>query len=299
MSGTPRRTRRVLLVVAVVAVLAVLVVWLTRPAAKPSGSQPTAGGTTIAPPPGSTGSGFPDAASTGARGALRAVDGELVLKQRGQVVSDLWVRGRITVAADDVVIRNVLVQNNDFWVVANYGHNLRLESSTLIGGPDTQAAVGDLNGGSFTGRALDVSGSADGLRMGSHSSLRDSFVHDLAIRDDLHNDAVELVGAREVSLVGNTILNENGQTSALSLGNYPAGQSAHVLISGNLLAGGGYAVYGGEPVQGVEFSDNRFSTRFFPRSGRFGVSAYWAERGNRWSDNRWMDGPNQGDLVQP
>lgn len=240
---------------------------------------------------------YPSALTTGARGEQSEVNGPMVVDEPGRVLTNLLIRGRLTIRADDVTLRNVTVTTNDFWVLMNYGRNLRVESSTLVGGPNSQAAIGDFDGGNFVGRALDISGAADGVKMGSSSGLYGSFVHSLAGGEDLHNDAIELAGAVDVNIVGNTILNTYPQTSAISLGDYPAGVRADVTIEANLLAGGGYTIYGGAPVQGVVVRDNAFSTRYFPQSGYWGSRTYWRADGNVWSGNRWVDGPGHGAAV--
>jgi hypothetical protein len=99
----------------------------------------------------------------------------------------------------------------------------------------------------------------------------------------------------------NTILNPVEQTAAISFFN-DFGGIAHVTVQDNLLAGGGYVMYGGAKngtgnvtgpvlVRGNRIArGNRDSRGYFPRGGEYGV---WAEFnravttscGNVWDDN--------------
>jgi hypothetical protein len=222
----------------------------------------------------------------------------MVLSTPGQVLSDVQINGRVTVHAADVTLRNVKIVADDYWVLMNYAKNLTVEDSTIIGTSRSQASIGDVNGGSFTGRRLDLSGAPDGVKMNAGSKLFDSYIHDLANFPGAHNDSVELNNAPGAQLVHNTILNQNSQTSAIMLNNNGK-RAADILIADNLLAGGGYAFYGGAPDQptAITFRNNAFSTRYFPSSGSYGPRAYWSPVGNVWSGNYWADGPKAGTAL--
>lgn len=236
-------------------------------------------------------SGYPSASSTGSRGTLTTISGDVLLNTDGQIFENARIRGRLTVDANSVTIRNVEVINNDYWVVLNYGLNMTIEDSTLIGGNNTQASVGDANSGYFTGRRLNISGAADGLKMGAGSKIYSSYIHDLATFDGAHNDSIEVNGP-DVTISGNTILNQNSQTSAVF------NMGSNVVIDGNFLAGGGYTIYGGsgDGATNVRVTNNVLSTIFFAGSGFYGPSAYWPS-GSTWTNNKWYDGPNKGMQV--
>jgi hypothetical protein len=267
------------------------------PTSPPSTGTPTTSPTT---PPAtetpSTGS-FPNASNTGASGTLTRSDGDRTVSTDGAVLEDLEIHGSVLIKANDVTLRNVKIVNNGFWPLRIQGSGAVIEDSTVIAGDDSQAAIS----GSFTGRRLDLSGAGDGIKMSGNSTLVDSYIHDLASFAGAHNDGIEATNAVNIRIVHNTILNAESQTSALMLSEYGSKADTNVLIQGNLFAGGGYTIYGGAPdtAQGHEVVDNVFSTRYFSRSGSYGPVFYWRSTGNTWSNNRWADGPNAGQLVNP
>ena len=75
-------------------------------------------------------------------------------------------------------------------------------------------------------------------------------------------------------------------------------------LNGNLLAGGAYCIYGGEsgaeysgiPATNIIVTNNLISTMYYANGGAFGPVAYFNSdnSGNRWSNNVWHDGPNEG-----
>jgi hypothetical protein len=82
--------------------------------------------------------------------------------------------------------------------------------------------------------------------------------------------------------------------------------TTNVTVTGNLLAGGGFTVYGPQgrpgagPSKNVVVTGNEFSARFFPNGGYFGAVSYWENGiGNRWSNNTWADGNRRGTAQAP
>jgi hypothetical protein len=199
-------------------------------------------------------------------------------------------------------MRNVKVASDSFWALRIDGSGFVIEDSTLTGTNNTQSSI--VSGtASWTGRRLDISGAGDGIKMGSNSSLYDSYIHDLASFAGAHNDGVELTGATNVRFEHNAVLNKNGQTSALMLSEYYGTGSAGVVINNNLFAGGGYTMYGGYEAgktlkTGIAVTNNKFSTRFFPESGYYGPLGYWDSR-NTWTNNTWADGTRAGQVLNP
>jgi polygalacturonase len=218
------------------------------------------------------------------------------------VFENVDLSGTVQVRANGVTIRNVRITSNDYWPLRSVsGTGLVIEDVTVVAGPKSQAgiAVDDA-----TIRRVDVSGGPDGLKLGSNVVLEASYIHDLAVFSGSHNDGVELSGTTNIRIIGNTILNQADQTSALFIGGNSS-PTSDITVASNLFAGGGYTVYGPEgdpgvgPSSDVVVTNNRFSTRFYAKGGYFGPLAHWESgNGNQWSGNAWVDGPSAGTVIQ-
>jgi hypothetical protein len=212
-------------------------------------------------------------------------------------VENTEFHGDVLIQAANVTLRNVKIVSNGYWPLRITSGVPTLTDVTVVGGNNSQAALA----GSFNGTRLNLSGAGDGIKMESNSTLKDSYVHDLATFAGAHNDGIEATNAVNIQVVHNTVLNQNGQTSALMLSEYGSKADTNVLVKGNLFAGGGYTIYGGAPdtAQGHEVVDNVFSTRYFSQSGYYGYGFYWRSAGNTWTGNTWYDGPNKGKTIAP
>lgn len=246
-------------------------------------------------------SGWPTHENTGASGELLPMTGQTITRD-GTVISDREITGQLTIKADNVVLRNVVVRTEDYFGILTYGDNTRIEDSTVIGtAPQTLAGIAAFESGDFKAFRVEVKGSEDGVRLAHGSVLRGSLIHQLAGSSSSHFDAVTADGYVGWKIVHNTILNQKDYTAAVWVGDSRYGGSAGVLRD-NYIAGGGYTIYSGTGDTsgsrlGIRVKDNVFSTRFFPRSGRFGVVYDWRSEGNTWSGNTWIDGPNQGQAI--
>jgi hypothetical protein len=170
-----------------------------------------------------------------------------------------------------------------------------------MNGDANSKAVG--GGSGFTCLRCDVHGTGDGFIVWGSSpvTIQDSYVHGLYIRDDLgsHNQDVITNGfAAGLTIRHNRLENWDGQTATISLfGDFSPVQN--VLIDGNLLDGGGYAVYGGSTpgkpysaqARNIVVTGNQFGRTFHPRCGRWGAVTDFAfgAQGNRWAANVWAD----------
>jgi hypothetical protein len=73
------------------------------------------------------------------------------------------------------------------------------------------------------------------------------------------------------------------------------GDVGDVLVQGNLLDGGGYALSGGadgtsgHAISGVRLLDNRFGRKFSPTCGAYGPIAHQRAPQITASGNRWAD----------
>lgn len=247
--------------------------------------------------------GWPNPDNTGHSGTLKPMRGRTVTRN-GKVIKNRVISGQMTIRADNVTLRNVFIRTGDYYGILNYGDGLLIEDSTVEGkAPYTLAGIAATAGGSFVARRVEVRGSEDGVRLADDSILARSLVHKLDGGRSSHYDAVTADGYTGWRIRRNTILNQKGQTAAVWVGDSRYSASAGKLRR-NYLAGGGFTIYAGTGEtrgkrKGIRITENVFSTRFFKRSGYYGVVYDWRKRGNTWSDNSWVDGPRRGRTVRP
>jgi hypothetical protein len=253
------------------------------------GASAPSGGRTCPPLPA-----YPDANCTGVLpGVTRTAMASTTITQNGAVIQNVDVSGRLTIDADNVVIKNIKLTTGDYYGLMIYGNNTTITDSTFIGtSENTQAAIASV-GGTFSATRVDISGTPDGITMGDNSSLTDSYIHDLGEYPSTHNDGINSDGHLNVMIIHNTILNSIGQTSAATIGNQ-AGPASHVTFRYNWVAGGGYTIYGGlggGVGNAITVDSNVFSRQFFPNVGFYGLAAYWDNaNGNTWTNNKYDNG---------
>ncbi len=140
-----------------------------------------------------------------------------------------------------------------------------------------------------------IGAAADGVQIaGRDIRILESEIANLIARSGDHNDAIQMFdGAANIEIARCRIENRHAQTSAVTV------LGRNVALSRNLLAGGGWTIYGGalrngkggEGAAGVRAEGNVFSRAFFAKSGSFGPVTYWDKTGsNVWSDNRFESG---------
>jgi hypothetical protein len=242
---------------------------------------------------------WPGPDDTGPTGPLRQV-GSRVVVRRGAVLENLEVQGTLTVQADRVTIRNVLVRPNSYYGILVQGQDVLIEDTKVEGANLATMAGIAAEGGSFVATRVEVTGVEDGVRLGDDCALTDSYIHGLAGDRGSHFDGVTADGGfTGWRIAHNTILNPHAQTGAVWVGDGRYGPSEGEMRD-NLVAGGGYTVYAGPGTgRGIRVVGNAFSTRYHERSGRWGPSTSWDPDGNLWQDNYWLDGPREGDGVRP
>lgn len=273
-----------------------------------SPSPRTSPGPADTPQPGSdTGkkSHFPGAADTGVkRGArLRVQNGTLKVTKPGTVIEGLEIHGDIVVLAPDVTIRDCRVIGAGDWAIlqrmeAGSG-GLTVEDTEISGGgPGRPLEFGILNyAGRLTVRRVNVHTMMSAVQT-PQGLIEDSYFH---APKDFPGAHVTLVASgsgprpgMKLTIRHNTILNPGGQTAAVAL-YQDFGVNHDVLVQGNLLAGGGYTVYGGTGKKGrthdIRFIGNVFSRRYFGKGGAYGwgVDFDAAAPGNQWRGNTWQE----------
>jgi hypothetical protein len=287
------------------------------PAAPATTTRPTTKPTTTAPPPKlpARSTSWPTTDNTGARGQLRTVNGDVTLGRKGQVYQNVRVHGTVTVTACDVTLRNVEVDSGEpytgdstpdlfaIWLQESATCGVTIDHVTTLTDPAPNVyvttSIRSARGGPVTitnsklvGAQLGILGMSGGVIRGNYIELGAN------MRGD-HNDAIQGDGSTGLTIDHNTLLNPTDQTSALAL--YTEfGHNSDIVVSDNLLAGGGYTCYCGDgatdndgnPARAVnvDIVNNVFWRRYFADAGAFGAGrAYNPAGGGRWAGNVFMN----------
>jgi hypothetical protein len=219
--------------------------------------------------------------------ALRTHRGDLDINVAGTVIDGMLVTGSIIVQAPNVTIRNTRIAPSatTYWAVRQLAPNLTIEDSEIAGGGVAQSGVSQESTGLVVARCA-VHDVFSGAVLGTRASVKDSSFHDLSIGVSSQGNVSDIT-VRHDSITANA-----GGDAAVGL--YAnAGPLVGVTIQDNLLAGGGYTVYGGAGTgsHDIRMIGNRFSRSLFPRSGSYGPVTGWDAHasGNTWTDNVWDD----------
>jgi hypothetical protein len=292
---------------------------VTLPSAGASG--PSAGPSALAGPPASVSStttplaekttaatersrgSFPDAGNTGLPDGTRLkaiISSPLRVRKAGTVIDGVDIRADISVEADNVTIKNSRVITAGEWgiIQRENAQGLVVQDSEIRGnGKDRlQHAIFNL-GGAITIVRNDMSLVSDALST-SVGLIEDNYLHDPIYFDGDHTDMIQSNSGpppgQRLVIRHNTIINTLDQTAAVALFQ-DFGVQHDALIENNLLAGGGYALYGGAGTKGKSYNikviGNVFSREVYRSSGQYGPVAYWDNdgSGNVWQGNVWAD----------
>lgn len=244
--------------------------------------------------------GFPSARTTGVPPAVRLTrrTGDMLIRRDGTVLTGLDLTGCIVVRANNVVITNSRVRcaggsTSPFPIRLADGYvNLVIQDSEIDGLGRAPVAV---LGNNWAGLRLNIHNSVDGPRLGSNTSLRLSYVHDLRRLPGTHNDALQTIGGNNIRVVENTLLAYNAVTDDPMNGAIQTGRLHSplrgMLVEGNYMDGGSYTIRGGAgPRDGALISNYVFRNNVIGRNCGFGpiqgmeAPVSW-EANNRWLDN--------------
>ncbi len=263
--------------------------------------------------------GFPDATNTGVLACmtLKSVPGqvssgpgwrynstyqEVEVTGNGAVLTGLSISGGLNITGSNVTINGVkVVAGGTFGVSLRHTSGVTIENSTISGQNATSGrvayAIDDVYGDS-TGMTIknnNISAFRTAAQV-SNGVISGNYIHDPGYLAGDHTNGIYVGGGtRALTISGNTILNSIGQTDAINLDS-PSGPGqpvANKTVTGNLLAGGGYVIYGGaasgNPATNVVIKNNDFGQAYFARSGQWGAIAYFNSggSGNTWSGNTW------------
>ena len=262
--------------------------------------------------------GFPDRTNTGVSSGmvLRSVPGQVssgpgwhfdphggyvVVTRRGTVLSGLSIPCNLSIEASDVTVQDVRVVTGGFFGISlRHVTGVTIEDSTISGRNPTSgrvnSAINDVYGDS-TGIVIknnNISRFRTGVQI-STGLIVGNYIHDPGyIYGDHTNGIAADMATEPLTIYGNTVFNDLGQTDDISLNASRSGQDvANKIVVGNLLAGGGYSIYGGndrnDPTSNIVIKDNDFGQLYYPLGGHYGPVAYFdpTGSGNVWSGNVW------------
>lgn len=250
---------------------------------------------------------LPDRSNSGVpRKVALKRSGSITVRRAGATIRALDVAGSITVAARNVTIKNVRITasgGSGAWgIFINQGATgTTIEHSTIRGARAGQP--GSIESAVWNHYNEPVTATRDyfyhcadcweGSGKITHTYMVANGSFPGAHYEDIYDG-----GGSQGSLVvdHNTLLNPHPQTATV-FASVDFGNQNTLRITRNLLAGGGYLVYGGASscecgstgrvVGPVTVTGNRFSRLYFPHGGYFGVAAYFVNAVTKWSDNVW------------
>jgi hypothetical protein len=265
--------------------------------------------------------GYPDATNTGVPSSvtLLRVPGQVSRGQgwhydsrgwvevdgNGAVLKGLYIPYDLDISASNVTVTDVEVVDtgNGFGISLRHTENVTISDSEVFspyasGANRLQVGIKDIYADSVnTVIAYDNIWHTSTAVQISEGVVEDSYIHDMGYTSGDHLDGIasDAGDPHGLTINHNTVLNPFQQTTAVGLFE-DFGAQFNCLIENNLIAGGGYALYGGAnpggaPTSNIRVIGNRFARIYSKNSGYYGPFVYFAAggSGNTWSGNVWDD----------
>ncbi len=250
---------------------------------------------------------FPDESTTGVPAGveLTPYTGPSTITVPGTVIDGKLITKPLVIAASahDVTIKNSRIAARGYWLVLNDAgaKNLQIIDTEMDGLGD-ESGDAAIAGENYTLVRVNIHGTVDGLKLGDNVAVQDSYIHDLVLTADSHNDGMQSLGSDDVLLRHNTVIMPEGSTSAILLSTGSADSMRRIVIDNNLLGGGAYTVYGGyeagvddlSKISDIVIVNNHITTAVFPNGGAYGPLASVSLPAVTLRDNVWHDGPRAG-----
>jgi hypothetical protein len=228
-------------------------------------------------------------------------NGGVEISGAGTVFAGYAVNGTVDVTASNVTVRDDTITStgDGFGVAIRHASGTTIQdcdiSSPSAGAGRLMVGIKDIYGDASGTKVIgnNIWHTSTGVQMGA-GLIQDNYIHDLGLTGDDHLNGTTSNGSTTpLAIIHNTVFNPHGQTDAISLFE-DFGTEGNVTITGNLVAGGGYSIYGGQNAGGstafnIRITDNRFATIYYPHGGFWGpVTAFGPSGpGNVWSGNVW------------
>ena len=289
----PRRIRKRLLIGAVaLCVTAVNVIICLASDRTPNSSTAQKGVDSMAAQPTPI-THWPSAATTGVPAGTTLRDsGGLTLRTDNQVITGLNITGCVTVHARNVRITKSKINcGSPAYAIRTMPSvvNLVVEDVEINGLGRNGVAICC---GNYTLRRVNMYGMTDGPRLGTNTTVVDSYIHDLARLPGTHNDALQITGGSGVLVRHNTLqvydaASNDPLNACLMIGSETAPETRDLLFEDNYCDGGNYSIGVRADLVGsnIVFRDNKFG-----RNYRYGVIARPRQLGITWeATNVWCD----------
>lgn len=255
--------------------------------------------------------GYPDMTNTGAPRATTVMDsGAITISKPGAVVLGLNITGLLTIDAPNVTVKDSVITNCDNRGFAIF--NMAGASGTVI--EDTTLKGADAGHCALSAGVQNAAGPITLERVQAYNvdsafhgvgTIRDSYFLDNAEIPGEHYEPIFHAGGDGSPLVidHNTLLNPHQQTAAVFVTDYN-GAVGRVSITNNLMAGGGFTVYGGTDQKArvtgpFTVIGNRFARclskscpdahGYWHKGGYWGLAADVNRAVTTWSGNYWDD----------
>jgi hypothetical protein len=233
----------------------------TPPPTPPTEPDPTPGNP-------SSGSGFPDASTTGVPDgtALTSVNGNFHSSYAGQIIDAHDVEGTIIVDHEGVIIRNSKAQ----YIYVN-ADNATIEDTTVVGHNMGGSGI-NLLADNATVQRVDISGVDNGIWLeGSGSVVTDNYIHNVG------NNGLTIPGGPGAS--NNQITHNNFDLGPAVNASISMADADNIDIANNRLHGGTYNIYFEGKTTGSDVTNNVFAGHVF------GEVAGTAEAAQTYSGN--------------
>jgi len=253
--------------------------------------------------------GYPDATNTGvpAGTALKSESQNISVNKAGTTIKDIALDAEISVEANNTTIEDseITVEGTQTCGKSCGGRGIWIKpgvTGTVIKNVTCHgAAATGVNVTQYCIMSNDSDTTIERLHayyctecLAGAMDLSESFIDETGavIPEEHYEDIYYGGGAGPLIVNHNTMLNPNGQT-AVVFASVDFGDQTTLTITNNLMAGGGYMIYGGGSGSGgkvvgpVTVTGNRFSRKYYPEGGSYGVASYFENSVTTWSGNVW------------
>nr|MDT0658347.1 hypothetical protein [Micromonospora sp. DSM 115978] len=236
---------------------------------------------------------WPSAATTGVPpGTVLRNSGGLSLRTDNQHVTGLNINGCVTVTARNVrITRSKISCGSPAYAIRTMPSVVNLVVEDVeINGLDRNGVT--ICCGNYTLRRVNMYGMTDGPRLGTNTTVVDSYIHGLARLPGTHNDALQVTGGIGIVVRRNTLQVYDAPTNdplnaCLMLGSETAPETSNLLFEDNYCDGGNWSIGVRTDLVGrnIVFRDNKFG-----RNYRYGIISRPRQAGITWeSNNVWFD----------